>query len=77
MNQLSSTLDEAVDRGREIAQARSELAKLAEQQGVVAVDEAGELHGSEAPDDTGSDDVDELLSMLREWRQEDLKAGGC
>ena len=76
MSQLSSTSEEAIDCGREIAEARSQLAQLAEQQGVLAVDEASELQGSVAPDDAGGDDVDEFLRMLRQWQEEDLKVGG-
>ena len=70
MSQLSSTLEGAIDRGREIAEARSQLAQLAEQQGVQAVGEASELKGSEAPDDAGSDNVDGLLRLLGEWHNE-------
>lgn len=76
MSQMSSTLDEAVDRSREIAEARAELAQLAAQHGVLPVIDASELRGSDVPDDAGDDAVDGLLSLLRVWRQEDLKAGG-
>lgn len=76
MSQLSSTLEQATDRTREIADARSQLAQLAEDQGVLPVGEASELKGSKAPNDAGSDDVDEFLRLLRGWQEEDLKAGG-
>lgn len=65
-------LEETVDRSREIAEARSRLLQLAEQQEVRPVSEASELQGSPAPDDVGNDNVDDLLRLLSEWRNEDL-----
>jgi len=68
-------LDETIDRGREIAEARAQLAELAEQQGISPVNDLADLKGSPAPNDSGNDDVDELLRLLRQWREEDLPEG--
>ena len=76
MSQMNWTLEEAIDRRREIAEARTQLAQLAEQQGVLPVSDVDELRGSDAPDDVGNDDVDGLLRLLREWQDEDLTTGG-
>jgi hypothetical protein len=76
MSQANWMLEETVDRSREIAEARAQLVQLAEQQGVRPVSDASELQGSPTPEDAGNDDVDELLRLLREWREEDLARGG-
>lgn len=76
MSQISWTTEETIDRSREIAEARAELAQLAERQGVRPVADVSELQGSPAPHDAGNDSVDELLRMLREWHNEDLTMGG-
>jgi hypothetical protein len=56
------------ERARESAEARAELLRLAEAQGVSPVTDFDELLGDPAPEDEGSDDVDEFLRWLREWR---------
>jgi len=68
-------LEETIDRGREIAEARVQLAELAEQQGTSPVSDLADLKGSPAPNDSGNDDVDELLRLLRQWREDDLPEG--
>ena len=75
MSQANLMLEETIDRGNEIAEARAQLKELAEQQGVQSVKDASELRGSPASEDTGKDDVDDLLKLLREWRDEDLARG--
>jgi len=75
MSQASWMLEETIDRGREIAEARAQLTELAAQQGVSPVTDLADLKGSPAPDDAGNDDVDELLGLLRRWREEDLPEG--
>lgn len=76
MSQANWMLEEIVDRSREIAEARVQLMQLAEQQGVRPVSDASDLQGSPTPEDAGNDDVDSLLGLLREWRDEDLAQGG-
>ena len=75
MSQVNWMLEETIDRGREIAEARAQLAELAAQQGVSPVNDVADLKGSPAPNDSGNDDVDELLRLLRQWREEDLPEG--
>ena len=75
MSQANWMLEETVDRGREIAEARAQLMELAAQQGVSPVKDVTGFGGSPAPDDSGNDDVDELLRLLRQWREEDLPEG--
>jgi hypothetical protein len=75
MSQANWMIEETIDRGREIAQARAQLVEFAAQEGVSPVNDPADLKGSPAPDDTGNDDVDELLGLLRQWRQEDLPEG--
>ncbi len=75
MSQANWMLEETIDRGREIAEARAHLAELAEQQGISPVNDLADLKGSPAPNDSGNDDVDELLRLLRQWREEDLPEG--
>jgi len=75
MSQANWMLEETMDRGREIAEARAQLAELAEQQGISPVNDLADLKGSPAPNDSGNDDVDELLRLLRQWREEDLPEG--
>lgn len=76
MSQLSTTFEEGNDRQREIAEARSQLAEMAEQQGVRPIGDGVELCGSALPDDVGDDDVNGLLRFLRQWQAEDLTKGG-
>jgi hypothetical protein len=76
MSQANWMLEETVDRIREIAQARAQLMQFAEQQGVRPINDGSELQGSPTPDDAGNDDVDDLLRLLNEWRDEDLARGG-
>ena len=76
MSQIPWTIEETIERSREIEEARAELKQLAERQGVQPVADPSELRGSPAPADEGNDNVDELLRMLREWRNEDLAMGG-
>ena len=76
MSQANWMLEETIDRSREIAEARSQLKQFAEQQGVRPIHDASELQGSPTPDDAGNDDVDDLLRLLNEWRDEDLARGG-
>jgi len=68
-------LEETIDRGREIAEARAKLMELAAQQGVSPVIDLADLKGSPAPNDAGNDDVDELLRLLRQWREDDSAEG--
>ncbi len=75
MSQANLMLEETIDRSSEIAVARAQLRELTEQQGVQPVKDATELRGSPAPEDTGKDDLDDLLKLLREWRDEDLARG--
>ncbi|HBB94608.1 MAG TPA: hypothetical protein DC054_04400 [Blastocatellia bacterium] len=75
MSQANWMLEETIDRSREIVEARSQLMEFATQQGVSPVNDLADLKGSPAPDDSGSDDIDELLRLLREWREEDLPEG--
>ena len=75
MSQANWMMEETIDRGREIVQARAQLTELAAQQGVSPVNDLAELKGSPAPNDAGNDDVDELLRLLRQWREEDLPEG--
>ena len=75
MSQVNWMLEETIDRGREIAEARAQLAELAEQQGTSPVNDLADLKGSPAPNDSGNDDVDELLRLLRQWREDDLPEG--
>ncbi|HLR06234.1 MAG TPA: hypothetical protein VK117_10500 [Pyrinomonadaceae bacterium] len=75
MSQANWMLEETIDRGREIAEARAHLAELAEQQGISPVNDLADLKGSPAPNDSGNDDVDELLRLLRQWHEEDLPEG--
>ncbi|HMJ26120.1 MAG TPA: hypothetical protein VK475_09840 [Pyrinomonadaceae bacterium] len=75
MSQANWMLEETVDRGQEIAEARAQLIELAAQQGVSPVNDPSDLKGSPAPNDSGNDDVDELLRLLRQWHQEDLSEG--
>lgn len=75
MSQVNWMLEETIDRSREIAEARAQLMEFAAQQGVSPVIDLAELKGSPAPDDSGNDDVDELLHLLRQWREEDLPEG--
>ncbi len=56
------------DRAREAAEARAELLRLAEEQGVSPVTSFEDLLGEPGPDDDGDTDVDHFLSSLREWR---------
>ena len=75
MSQANWMLGETIDRGREIAEARAQLAELAAQQGVSPVNDLADLKGSPAPNDSGNDEVDELLRLLRQWREEDVPEG--
>jgi hypothetical protein len=75
MIQANWMLEETIDRGREIAEARAQLTELAAQQGVSPVNDLADLKGSPSPNDAGNDDVDELLHLLRQWREEDLPEG--
>lgn len=75
MSQANWMMEDTIDRGREIAEARAQLMELAAQQGVSPVNDLADLNGSPAPDDSGNDDVDELLHLLRQWREEDLPEG--
>ncbi len=75
MSQANWMLEETIDRGREISEARAQLMEFAAQQGVSPVNDLADLKGSPAPDDSGNNDVDELLRLLREWREEDLSEG--
>jgi hypothetical protein len=75
MSQANWMIAETIDRGREIAEARAQLVELAAQQGVSPVNDPADLKGSPPPADSGSDDVDDLLGLLRKWRQEDLPEG--
>ncbi|HSP61840.1 MAG TPA: hypothetical protein VLQ90_02560 [Pyrinomonadaceae bacterium] len=75
MSQANWMLEETIDRGREVAEARAQLTELAAQQGVSPVTDLADLKGSPAPSDSGNDDVDELLRLLRRWREEDLPEG--
>ena len=75
MSQANWMMEETIDRGREIAEARAQLTELAAQQGVSPVTDPADLKGSPAPNDSGNDDVDELLRLLRQWRDEDLPEG--
>jgi hypothetical protein len=68
-------LEETIDRGREIAEARAQLSELAAEQGVFPVNDPADLKGSPAPSDSGNDDVEEFLRLLRQWRDEDLPEG--
>jgi len=68
-------MEETIDRGREIAEARAQLTELAAQQGVSPVNDLADLKGSPAPNDAGNDDVDELLRLLHQWREEGLPDG--
>jgi len=68
-------LEETINRNSEIAEARAQLIELTEQQGVQPVKDASELRGSPTPKGAGKDDVDDLLNLLREWRDEDLARG--
>ena len=77
MSQANWMLEETSDRRHEIAESRAQLSQLAEQQGVTRVSDGGELQGSPAPEDSGNDDVDDLLRLLNEWRQDDLARGGA
>ena len=76
MSQANWMLEETVDRSHEIAEARAQLVQFAEQQGVRPISDASELQGAPTPEDAGNDDVDDLLRLLREWRDEDLDRGG-
>jgi hypothetical protein len=49
MSQMSSTLEEGIDRSREIAEARSQLAQLAEEQGVLPVDDPSHHRSQHRP----------------------------
>jgi hypothetical protein len=75
MSQANWMLEETIDRGQEIAEARAQLVEFAAQQGVSPVNDPADLKGSPAPDDSGNDDVDELLRLLRQWHQEDFSEG--
>jgi len=72
MSQVNWILEESIDRSREIAEARSQLAAIAAEQGVSPLSDVGELQGSPSPDDTGNDNVDDLLRLLREWNDDEL-----
>jgi hypothetical protein len=74
MSQANSTLEETIER--EIAEARAQLAGLAQQQGVQPVTDPRELQGASAPEDAGCDDIDHLLRLLVEWHEDELRAGG-
>ena len=75
MSQANWMLEETIDRGREISEARAQLMEFAAQQGVSPVNDLADLKGSPTPDDSENNDVDELLRLLREWREEDLPEG--
>lgn len=75
MSQANWMLEETIDRSREIAEARAQLMEFALQQGVSVVSDLADLKGSPAPDDRGNDDVDDLLRLLRQWREEDRPEG--
>jgi hypothetical protein len=75
MSQANWMMEETIDRGREIAEARAQLTELAAQQGVSPVSDLADLNGSPTPNGPGNDDVDELLRLLRQWREEDLPEG--
>jgi len=75
MSHANLMLEETIDRGNDTAEARAQLKELAEQQGVQPMKDASELWGSPAPEDTGKDDVDDLLKLLRDWHDEDLARG--
>lgn len=68
MTQPNLTSPGEADRAREIAEARAELLRLAEEQGVSPVTNFDDLLGDPLPEDEGDDDVDDFLCLLREWR---------
>lgn len=72
MSRANWVIEETIDRGREIAEARAQLMEYASEQGVSPVTNLNDLKGSPAPDDDGNDNVDELLRLLREWHDDDL-----
>jgi hypothetical protein len=69
MAQANKTTEESSDRRRETAEARARLMHMAKQQGVGPLS-FEEMLGDPAGADPEKEDVDELLSMLREWRAE-------
>ena len=72
MSRANWVLEETIDRGREIAEARAQLMEYASEQGVSPVSNLSDLKGSPAPDHDGNDNVDELLRLLREWHDDEL-----
>ena len=66
-------LEETIERSREIAVARAQLMEYAAQQGVSLVEDVNDIKGSSAPADNGDDNIDVLLRLLREWRDDELK----
>lgn len=61
------------ERAFEIAQARAELLRLAEEQGVGPINNVQDLYGEAIVDDEGNDDVDNFLRLLSQWRNEDMR----
>ena len=67
MSQPNLKYDAEHERAFEIAQARADLLRLAEEQGVGPVTNFDDLLGHPPQDDEGNDDVDNFLRLLREW----------
>ena len=61
------------ERAFEIAQARAELLRLAEEQGVGPINNVQDLYGEPVVDDEGDDDVDNFLRLLSQWHDEDMR----
>ena len=57
-----------VDRERETAEARAELLRRAEREGVRPLS-FDELLGDTDPGDPEKEDVDDFLALRREWRE--------
>ena len=68
MVQKDASPKDTKDRAHEIAEARIELLRLAEEQGVSPVTNFDDLLGDASPEDAGDASVDEFLRALREWR---------
>jgi broad specificity phosphatase PhoE len=68
MTQPNTTHDLDAERAQETAQARAELLRRAEEQGVRPLS-FDELLGEPAAGDTAQEDVDDFLALRREWRE--------
>ncbi len=71
MNQPNTTPQDNAGRARETAEARAELLRLAEEQGVRPLS-FDELLGDATAGDPEKEDPDDFAELRREWRKDEL-----